>query len=84
MATGRSDFPNQIDDVLALLGSFRGLLDAGTRHVDDAVLIAAATAIADSVGREEFDVDDIVPGVFDATVAPAVAAVAEAQPAARG
>lgn len=81
VATGRSDVPNQIDDVLALPGSFRGLRDAGTRYIDDAVPIAAATAIADSVGPEELDVDDIVPGVLDATVAPAVA---EAQPAARG
>ncbi|MCV2487747.1 NAD-dependent malic enzyme [Geodermatophilus sp. YIM 151500] len=84
VATGRSDFPNQINNVLAFPGFFRGLLDAGTRHIDDAMLIAAAIAIADAVGPDQLNVDYVVPSVFDAAVAPAVAtavsAVARQQP----
>jgi malate dehydrogenase (oxaloacetate-decarboxylating) len=78
VATGRSDFPNQINNVLAFPGFFRGLLDAGTRHIDDAMLIAAATAIADAVAPEELNVNYIVPSVFDPAVAPAVAAAVSA------
>jgi malate dehydrogenase (oxaloacetate-decarboxylating) len=74
VATGRSDFPNQINNVLAFPGVFRGLLDAGTRDITDAMLIAAATAIADVVGPGELNPSFIVPSVFDASVAPAVAA----------
>jgi malate dehydrogenase (oxaloacetate-decarboxylating) len=84
VATGRSDFPNQINNVLAFPGLFRGLLDAGTQRIDEAMLLAAATAIADSVAPDELNVNYIVPSVFDDTVAPAVAAavraVAEGQP----
>jgi malate dehydrogenase (oxaloacetate-decarboxylating) len=74
VATGRSDFPNQINNVLAFPGVFRGLLDAGTRDITDEMLIAAATAIADVVTREELNATYIVPSVFDPAVAPAVAA----------
>jgi malate dehydrogenase (oxaloacetate-decarboxylating) len=71
VATGRSDYPNQINNVLAFPGVFRGLLDAHARHITDAMLLAAATAIADVV--LEPSASFIVPSVFDATVAPAVA-----------
>jgi malate dehydrogenase (oxaloacetate-decarboxylating) len=74
VATGRSDFPNQINNVLAFPGVFRGLLDAGTHEITDEMLVAAATAIADVVGAEERNANYIVPSVFDPAVAPAVAA----------
>ncbi|TQM45198.1 NAD-dependent malic enzyme [Pseudonocardia cypriaca] len=77
VATGRSDYPNQINNVLAFPGVFRGLLDAQARDITDAMLIAAAHAIADVVS--EPNPSFIVPSVFDAAVAPAVAeAVREA------
>jgi malate dehydrogenase (oxaloacetate-decarboxylating) len=77
VATGRSDYPNQINNVLAFPGVFRGLLDAHARDITDAMLIAAAEAIADVV--TEPNPSFIVPSVFDASVAPAVAeAVREA------
>jgi malate dehydrogenase (oxaloacetate-decarboxylating) len=71
VATGRSDYPNQINNVLAFPGVFRGLLDAQARDITDAMLIAAAAAIADVV--PEPNASFIVPSVFDAAVAPAVA-----------
>ena len=74
VGTGRSDFPNQINNVLAFPGVFRGLLDAGARDVTDAMLVAAATAIADVVSPEELNPSYIVPSVFDPMVASAVAA----------
>jgi malate dehydrogenase (oxaloacetate-decarboxylating) len=77
VATGRSDYPNQINNVLAFPGVFRGLLDAQARDITDAMLIAAAHAIADVV--TEPNPSFIVPSVFDSAVAPAVAeAVREA------
>src|SRR5947207_10632318 len=77
VATGRSDYPNQINNVLAFPGVFRGALDAQARDITDAMLIAAAHAIADVVS--EPNPSFIVPSVFDAAVAPAVAeAVREA------
>jgi len=72
VATGRSDYPNQINNVLAFPGIFRGLLDAGAREITDGMLVAASTAIADVV--DEPNASFIVPSVFDASVAPAVAA----------
>jgi malate dehydrogenase (oxaloacetate-decarboxylating) len=79
VATGRSDFPNQINNVLAFPGLFRGMLDAQARTVTDAVLLAAADAIADCVAASELNASYIVPSVFDPQVAPAVAhAVREA------
>ncbi|MDX3224862.1 NAD-dependent malic enzyme [Streptomyces sp. ME19-01-6] len=74
VATGRSDFPNQINNVLAFPGIFRGLLDAGAREITDGMLIAAARAIADTVAADELSPAFIVPSVFDPAVAPAVAA----------
>ena len=74
VATGRSDYPNQINNVLAFPGFFRGLLDAGAHEITDSMLIAAAEAIADSVTSEELNPTFIVPSVFDPAVAPAVAA----------
>ena len=74
VATGRSDFPNQINNVLAFPGVFRGLLDAHAVEITDDMLIAAARAISDSVSPSELNATYIVPSVFDAAVAPAVAA----------
>ena len=78
VATGRSDYPNQINNVLAFPGVFRGLLDAQSRQVDSAVLLAAAAALAAVVSPTELNADYIVPSVFhpglSATVAAAVAA----------
>ncbi|MFD8494151.1 NAD-dependent malic enzyme [Amycolatopsis sp. NPDC059657] len=73
VATGRSDFPNQINNVLAFPGVFRGLLDAHAKHIDDAMLLAAADAIADVVDESTLNASFIVPSVFDNAVAPAVA-----------
>jgi malate dehydrogenase (oxaloacetate-decarboxylating) len=73
VATGRSDFPNQINNVLAFPGVFRGLLDAGVHRITDEMLLAAATAIADVVLPEQLNASFIVPSVFDASVSPAVA-----------
>jgi len=74
VATGRSDFPNQINNVLAFPGFFRGMLDAGAHEITEAVMLAAAGAIADAVAPEELNASYIVPSVFDPAVAPAVAA----------
>jgi malate dehydrogenase (oxaloacetate-decarboxylating) len=74
VATGRSDYANQINNVLAFPGFFRGLLDAGVSDISDEMMIAAATAIADSVHSDELNASYIVPSVFDPDVAPAVAA----------
>jgi malate dehydrogenase (oxaloacetate-decarboxylating) len=73
VATGRSDFPNQINNVLAFPGLFRGLLDAGARDITTPMLVAAAEAIARCVSDDELNASYIVPSVFDARVAPAVA-----------
>ncbi|MBB5956543.1 malate dehydrogenase (oxaloacetate-decarboxylating) [Saccharothrix tamanrassetensis] len=73
VATGRSDFPNQINNVLAFPGVFRGLLDAHARTITDSMLLAAANAIADVVDGEKLNASFIVPSVFDTSVAPAVA-----------
>ncbi|MBB4687978.1 NAD-dependent malic enzyme [Amycolatopsis jiangsuensis] len=73
VATGRSDFPNQINNVLAFPGVFRGLLDAAAHNIDDTMLLAAADAIADVVDNGKLNASFIVPSVFDNAVAPAVA-----------
>ena len=78
VATGRSDYPNQINNVLAFPGFFRGLLDAGVKDFTDEMMIAAAHAIADVVGPDELNPSFIVPSVFDASVSPAVAAAIRA------
>ncbi|MCC5915104.1 MAG: NADP-dependent malic enzyme [Balneolaceae bacterium] len=72
IATGRSDFPNQINNVLAFPGIFRGLLDARSSKLTNKMYIAAAYAIADQV--KEPNEDKIIPGPFELDVAPAVAA----------
>ena len=74
VATGRSDQPNQINNVLAFPGIFRGLLDANAHKITDELLVAAATAIADCVSPEQLNTSFIVPSVFDAHVVTAVAA----------
>jgi len=83
VATGRSDYPNQINNVLVFPGFFRGLLDAGVSDISDEMLIAAAKAIADRVEPEQLNPSYIVPSVFDASVAPAVAAAVRAVASAR-
>ena len=74
VATGRSDQPNQINNVLAFPGIFRGLLDANAHKISDQMLVAAAEAIADCVSPEQLNTSFIVPSVFDANVVKAVAA----------
>jgi len=73
VATGRSDYPNQINNVLAFPGIFRGLLDAQATTVDDETLIASAKAIANRVSPDQLNASFIVPSVFDPGVTPAVA-----------
>jgi malate dehydrogenase (oxaloacetate-decarboxylating) len=73
MATGRSDYANQINNVLCFPGFFRGLLDSRARIVNDEMKIAAAHAIASCVGRGELGPEYIIPSVFNKKVAPAVA-----------
>lgn len=78
-ATGRSDFPNQINNVLAFPGIFRGALDVRASDINDDMMEAAAYAIAGLVDDERRSAEYIIPGAFDQRVAPAVAAaVAEA------
>ena len=78
VATGRSDHPNQINNVLGFPGVFRGLLDARARELSTAAQIAAAHAVADTVSNDTLDAQHIVPSVFDDRLVPAVArAVAE-------
>jgi malate dehydrogenase (oxaloacetate-decarboxylating) len=74
VATGRSDYPNQINNVLAFPGVFRGLLDAQSKKVDDRMLVAAARALADVVQPSELGPDYIIPSVFHPDVASGVAA----------
>jgi malate dehydrogenase (oxaloacetate-decarboxylating) len=74
VATGRSDQPNQINNVLAFPGIFRGLLDANAHKISDQMLVAAAEAIADCVTPDQLNTSFIVPSVFDPNVVKAVAA----------
>src|SRR6266705_612787 len=73
MATGRSDYPNQINNVLCFPGFFRGLLDSRARVVNDEMKVAAARALAACVRRSELSEEYIIPSVFNKSVAPAVA-----------
>lgn len=73
MATGRSDYANQINNVLAFPGVFRGALDARVRQITDEMCLGAAQAIASLVGQEQLAPDFIIPSVFDKRVAKAVA-----------
>jgi malate dehydrogenase (oxaloacetate-decarboxylating) len=79
MATGRSDYPNQINNSCCFPGFFRGLLDVRARRVNDEMKLAAAHALAGIVAKSELSEEYITPSMFDARVVPAVAAaVAEA------
>jgi malate dehydrogenase (oxaloacetate-decarboxylating) len=79
IGTGRSDYPNQINNVLAFPGVFRGALDVRAAEIDDPMKLAAAEAIAAVVKPAELEPDYVIPSVFNREVAPAVAeAVAEA------
>src|SRR5699024_445328 len=73
VATGRSDFPNQINNVLAFPGFFRGLLDAGASDITDNMLVAAADAISASISDDELNPSYVIPSVFNDKVAGAVA-----------
>ncbi|PSL44080.1 malate dehydrogenase (oxaloacetate-decarboxylating) [Salsuginibacillus halophilus] len=74
VGTGRSDFPNQINNVLAFPGIFRGALDVNATHINEEMKTAAVYAIADLIKDEELHADYVIPGPFDTRVAPAVAA----------
>jgi len=74
VATGRSDQPNQINNVLAFPGIFRGLLDANASKISDQMLLAAAAAISECVSHDQLNTSFIVPSVFDPNVVKAVAA----------
>jgi malate dehydrogenase (oxaloacetate-decarboxylating) len=78
VATGRSDQPNQINNVLAFPGIFRGLLDAQAHKITDKLLVAAAEAIADCVTPSQLNTSFIVPSVFDPNVVTRVAAAVKA------
>ena len=79
VSTGRSDFPNQINNVLAFPGIFRGTFDCMARTINEEMKIAAAEALAGLISDEELSADYIIPKAFDHRVGPAVAAaVAEA------
>ncbi|MEE1928097.1 NAD-dependent malic enzyme [Streptomyces sp. TRM 70351] len=73
VATGRSDFPNQINNVLVFPGVFRGLLDAQSHTVTDGMMLAAARALADVVGEDELNANYVIPSVFNEKVSGAVA-----------
>ena len=87
MATGRSDYPNQINNVLAFPGIFRGALDCRASSISEAMKVAAAEAIAACISDDELNEDYIIPSVFNRSVAPTVAAkvieVAQAEGLAR-
>jgi malate dehydrogenase (oxaloacetate-decarboxylating) len=74
VGTGRSDFPNQVNNVLAFPGIFRGALDVRATHINEQMKIAAVEAIANLVSEDELSPDYVIPAPFDARVAPAVAA----------
>ena len=79
ISTGRSDFPNQINNVLAFPGIFRGAFDVRAKDINEEMKMAAAKALADLIPPEELNADNIIPKAFDPAVGPAVAkAVAEA------
>ena len=73
VGTGRSDYPNQINNVLAFPGIFRGALDCRAKDINEEMKVAAATAIAGLINQDELTKDYIIPSPFDKRVAPAVA-----------
>jgi malate dehydrogenase (oxaloacetate-decarboxylating) len=84
MGTGRSDYPNQINNVLAFPGIFRGALDARATDITENMKLAAATAIAESVTDAELSETFIMPPVFDKSVSLRVAAAVAAAAIADG
>lgn len=74
IGTGRSDFPNQVNNVLAFPGIFRGALDVRATHINEQMKIAAVEAIASLISSEDLHEDYVIPAPFDSRVAPAVAA----------
>jgi malate dehydrogenase (oxaloacetate-decarboxylating) len=78
IATGRSDYPNQINNVLAFPGVFRGALDVRARTIDGEMELAAARAIAAAISDDELSPDYVIPSVFNRAVAPAVASAVSA------
>ena len=74
VSTGRSDFPNQINNVLAFPGIFRGTFDAHASDINEEMKLAAAKALAELISEEELCADYIIPKAFDPRVGPAVAA----------
>src|SRR4029453_19362474 len=76
VATGRSDFPNQINNVLAFPGIFRGALDVDASRITEAMKLAAAEALADLIPAFELRPDYVIPSPFDPRVAPTVAEAA--------
>ncbi|PAQ16606.1 NAD-dependent malic enzyme [Bacillaceae bacterium SAOS 7] len=74
VGTGRSDFPNQVNNVLAFPGIFRGALDVRATHINEKMKQAAVEAIANLISESELNADCVIPGPFDPRVAPAVAA----------
>ncbi|MDP4085988.1 MAG: malic enzyme-like NAD(P)-binding protein [Bacillota bacterium] len=74
VGTGRSDFPNQVNNVLAFPGIFRGALDVRATNINEAMKVAAVEAIAGLINEDELNADYVIPGPFDTRVAPAVAA----------
>jgi malate dehydrogenase (oxaloacetate-decarboxylating) len=79
ISTGRSDFPNQINNVLAFPGIFRGTFDVRASDINEEMKMAAARALAGLISDEELNADYIIPFAFDPRVGPAVAkAVAQA------
>ena len=84
MATGRSDYPNQINNVLCFPGIFRGALDVRAPQITEPMKMAAARAIAGIVADDELREDYIIPSVFNRDVAPAVAEAVAAEARASG
>ena len=78
VGTGRSDFPNQVNNVLAFPGIFRGALDVHATQINEEMKMATVQAIAELVAEDELNADYIIPAPFDARVAPQVAYVAKA------
>lgn len=74
VGTGRSDFPNQVNNVLAFPGIFRGALDVRATHINEKMKVAAVEAIASLISESELSEDYVIPAPFDPRVAPAVAA----------
>ena len=74
IGTGRSDYPNQVNNVLAFPGIFRGALDVRATHINEQMKVAAVEAIASLISEDDLSADNVIPNPFDLRVAPAVAA----------